>query len=272
MEEVFSNKGRERFIMKKVLFSILALLSCFTLTGCLEKKEQTSISQPVSAVSNNDENIENNPKIEEVQGATSKEAIEAIKSALKDDEWVKKNVMMQKTCFGEDASYEDQELTFAKLGKDRVIVQAFAYEKDFGISNTVVAYQDGKVVTMGLPTIEEPNHPGHVGYGIVPNEEILVESYMHMGYYIDKYYKILDNKFDLLASFEASEYGEDGVLLEDESNIPLVDYQSEIDGKKVSGRTTFEDFEKKVMEYMDTEKIESIEIPLTAENVELYLK
>ena len=259
--------------MKKIIFVVVVLVSFLFISGCFNQQEKTSTIQPVTVEDTSSENVDNEPKIKEIveDDAQTKIALEAIRNALRDEKWVKDHVMMQKTCFGEDVSFEDQELTFAKLGKDRVIVQAFAYEKDFGISNTVISYQDGKVVTMGLPTVEEPSHPGHVGYGIVPDEGILAETYMHMGYYVHNYYKVLEDKFDLLASFEASEYDESGNLLEDESSTPLVDYKYMIHGEEETGRTTFEAFEQRVMRYMDAEKIESIEIPLTDENVDQYL-
>ena len=254
--------------MKKtiiIICIILVVLACVIVSCMKIRSKEENIP-----ISTNEKEVQTALPTPTQEIEVSKE--EAIKTVLKDEEWVKNNVMLQKTCFGEDASGEGQEITFCKVGEDKVLVQAYAYDEVFGIANTLVSYQDGKVVTFGYPSVEAPGHPGHVGYGIVPKEEILAEGYMHMGYYVSAYYKIEKDSVNLLASFEAKEYGEDGELIQNESGDILVDYTISIDGKEESGRTSFEDYEAKISAYIDPEQIEAINIPLTKENIELYVK
>ena len=271
--------------MKKALFGVIALVSCFILTGCFEKveinpKENTSV-EDIDVQENTSAATTNISKTEDETETTNTEvsnhsvnevALAAIREALKDENWVKENLMMKNTCFGDEIS-ENQELTFKKVGKDKVVVEAFAYDSnDFGVACTIVSYQDGKVVTHSEPSLEAPAHPGHTGYGVNSENEMLASYYMHMGYYMDSYFQINSNNLTILAAFEASEFGENGILLENESGDLLVDYTSDIEGVVTKGRTTFDNYEELIVQYLDGKVFEAIDTPLTDENVDLYLK
>ena len=251
--------------MKKTITIILILLLCFAL-GFVVGRIIFNIN-PENPSNVSGEAVESG----EVVIDDYEVSLSAIRNALKDDEWVKENVMMKNDCFGEEAS-GDQELTFRMVGKNRVVVQAFSYDEVFGIAETIVAYKDGEVVTYSHPELTAPDHPGHIGYGVCTDKELMVGYFMHMGYYGNYYYSIGDNFFEEIARFEGSEYGEDGELNENESGDIIMKTQFTIDGVEESGDMTFKEFENRLDEYTKGKDFEPIDIPLTDENIDKYIK
>ncbi len=202
----------------------------------------------------------------------SETALSAIREVLKDEEWVKENLWLQKTCFGDEVGEDPQTLSFRKVGKDKVIVETYAYEDTFGIACTLLTYQDGKVVTYGNPSVEQPAHPGHMGFAVVPDDELFVAGYMHMGYYDDTIYQIKENDMEKLIDFRSSEWDEEGNFLQNESGEPMVEYTITIGDQEEKGMTTFDEFEQRVIDYIGENEMEAIDIPLTDENVEEYVR
>ncbi len=249
--------------MKKIIFGIVALTSILALTGCFQKEAEPTVARNP---------VEMNEVVPSNEEETSETALSAIREKLKDEVWVKENLYLQKTCFGEEVADDSQTITFKKVGKDKVIVEAYAYDEAFGIACTLLTYQDGKVVTYGNPSVEEPAHPGHMGFGVIPEDELFVAAYMHMGYYDDTIYQIKDHTMVQLADFRANESDEQGILLENEEGEPVVEYTITKGEKEEKGTTTFDEFEQMYFDYLGGKEIEGIDIPLTDENVEEYVR
>lgn len=118
------------------------------------------------------------------------DGIEQIKSNLKDAYWIRNNVMMTKSCFGE-AITGNQTLNFMKVigGKytPMFLVEAYS-ENDLSNQVFIVSYQGGRVVVK--PFTKYPLHNSHAGVEVDPNKCIAVISYMHMGYFSETYYDL----------------------------------------------------------------------------------
>ena len=203
---------------------------------------------------------------------TTEQKLSAIGEALKNEEWVKNNLYMTKDCFGDEVT-GNQEITFKKIGEDRVIVQALSYDSDaFGVVLTVVYYKDGKVMTYSYPSLDEPLHPGHLGFNVDPDNQILVSYFMHMGFYEDVLYTIGDNSIDDFARFAGAEMDEEGNIRETESGDTLVDYEFINGDEKEEGTMTFSEYYKYLENYRKEYNFQAIDTPLTAENVDLYVR
>lgn len=250
--------------MKKTITIILILLLCFALGFVVGRVIFYINPENPSNVSG--EAVESG----EVVIDDYEVSLSAIRNALKDDEWVKENVMMKNDCFGEEAS-GDQELTFRMVGKNRVVVQAFSYDEVFGIAETIVAYKDGEVVTYSYPELTNPAHPGHIGYGVNTEDEMLAAYFMHMGFYENAYYSIGDNMLEEVANFSGYEYDENGNYSQNESGDIYINTTIRIDGVETNEKLTFKEYEDRIAEYTKG-SYESIDIPLTAENIDKYIK
>lgn len=198
--------------MKKIMLVFL-IVSVFLLAGCGSK----NIEQPQNEI--DDVQIENETSLEEEKDSNLAET--AIINALKDSEWVKENVTMKKTCFGDDFTLP-QEMTFEILRDDMAIVQAFAYETDvdlpnFGTQVFLVGYFDGGVKVIYLPE-EAPAHPGHAGFGIDSENMILVYYWMHQGVVKNTAYDINDFSFEKIDLLELDSMDENSERLIQEFN------------------------------------------------------
>ena len=252
--------------MKKVILILIGILLLVSLTGCFEGKPSGNDSgeKPVDT----NINIEDNNEQERID-----EALTAIRGALKDEEWVNKNLRLQKTCFGEDVVSGDQELTFAKFGKDKAVVRVFAYDSDcFGTAVTVVYYKDGKVCTVGNPSVEEPYHPGHSGFSFDFANEAMIAHYMHMGYYAETLYKYQDGAFTMLGNYEWAEMDDQGNFIESESGDPQADYTFTVGDEVTRGRDDFLTVENMIHEDMKDYSFGNMDTILTPENVDLIIK
>lgn len=154
--------------MKKLLW--IALLTV-TLVACGHTEEQKAEIVPGTTKQVEKVDIAKEPVI----------PMEAIKSKLLDEKWVKENVMMKVNCFDEEITH-DQKLTFEKIADDLVAVQAFAYEEeaDYGVQIFLVGFKDGKVQVVSYPE-NIPAHPGHEAFALEKEKGILQTSWEHMG-------------------------------------------------------------------------------------------
>lgn len=118
------------------------------------------------------------------------DGIDQIRDNLKDANWIKNNVMMSKSVFGE-AITGNQTLNFMKVigGKytPMFLVEARS-ESDMSNQVFIVSYQGGKVVVK--PFTKYPLHNSHAGIEADPNKCIASVSYMHMGYFSETYYDL----------------------------------------------------------------------------------
>ncbi len=193
--------------MKKIML-LFSIVSVFLLAGCGSK----NIEQPQNVI--DDVQIENETSLDEEKDLNV--AKTAIINALKDSEWVKENVTMKKTCFGDDFTLP-QELTFEILRDDMVIVQAFAYETDvdlpnFGTQVFLIGYFNGEVKVIYLPE-EAPAHPGHAGFGIDSENMILVYYWMHQGVVKNTAYDISNFSFEEIDSLDLNSIDENSETL-----------------------------------------------------------
>lgn len=191
--------------MKKILL-ILSMITVLLLVGCNSSKD----------VNNNLTENNNNQQIVESTDTQlpTKSAKEVLLNALKDSNWVKENVSMKQTCFGEPFAIE-QELTFEKLSDDLVIVQAYAYETDnnFGVQVFLAGYQDGEIKVVSLPE-DIPTHPGHGGYALDKENLVLLSVWAHQGGLNHTAYKINNLAFEEIDNIKYSseaEYDEEAI-------------------------------------------------------------
>ena len=225
--------------MKKIML-VFSMISALLLAGCGADK----IDQTQNIIDDGQtENIEQVSGENDLVNATenyNRTAKEEILNALKDSEWVKENVTMKKTCFGEDFTLP-QELTFEMLRDDLAIVQAYAYETDGEVSNFgtqvfLVGYVGGEVKSISLPE-ETAVHPGHGGFGVDSEKMVLVYYWMHQGVVKNTAYDINDFSFEEIDSL----------------SLESMDENTEAD----------------IMEFNQKYNTYSIETPLTEENLNI---
>lgn len=191
--------------MKKSLL-ILSIITVLFLVGC-----KTSNDIPTSLPTDQ----ENQQIIETPNEETiSQTAKETLLNSLKNSEWVKENVSMKQTCFGEPFT-SNQELTFEKISDDLVIVQAYAYEADnnFGVQVFLVGYKDGEIKIVSLPE-DIPMHPGHGGYALDKENQILLSVWAHQGGLNHTAYKINNLTFEEIDNIKytsEAEYDEEAI-------------------------------------------------------------
>lgn len=122
------------------------------------------------------------------------DGIEEIRKCLKDQAWIRDNVMMKQTVFGDPIS-GTQELTFMKVigGKysPMFLIQAYS-ETDISCQVFLVSYQGGKVVSK--PMTAYPMHASHAGIVADPNKCVAVLAYMHMGYFADTLFDLTSGR------------------------------------------------------------------------------
>ena len=191
--------------MKKILL-ILSMITVLFLVGC----------NSVETTNNNLQENTNNQQIVENANTQlpTKSSKEVLVNALKDINWIKENVSMKQTCFGEPFTAE-QELTFEKISDDLVIVQAYAYETDnnFGVQVFLAGYQDDEIKVISLPE-EIPMHPGHGGYALDKENLVLLSVWGHQGGLNHTAYKINNLAFEEIDNIKYSseaEYDEEAI-------------------------------------------------------------
>ena len=191
--------------MKKLLL-ILSTISILFLAGC-----KTNTDIPTSLPTNQEnQQITEIPNIE----ILSQTAKETLVNSLKNNEWVKENVSMKQTYFGEPFT-SDQELTFEKISDDLIIVQAYSYEtdNDFGVQVFLVGYKDGEIKVVSLPE-DIPMHPGHGGYALDKENQILLSVWAHQGGLNHTAYKINNLTFEEIDNIKyasEAEYDEEAI-------------------------------------------------------------
>lgn len=230
--------------MKRILLVFFVIVFASLFTGCFRIEV---ISEP-SGDPNPDEIIEVKDNLEI--------ALSKIKEVLKDDEWVKNNLYMTHDCFGEETS-GDQQITYNYFGKDKIIAQAFSYDYGaFGITTTVIYYDNGEIKTCSFPGLDTPNHPGHGGFSIDSEKEVLVSYYIHMGYYMTTYYKFNKDHFEKIAEFNSVE----DISNYTESGDYRVDYEIRIGDSFESGNVYSVEYENKEKEYSKDYNYEPIDL------------
>ena len=213
--------------MKKILF-ILSIVFVVSLVGCSfdsnvsndnliadTEKQQENVSDDNLIVDTENKQHENDSAVvEEDEKETPndktqlEEAKNAIFNALMDEKWVKENVSMKKTCFGDDFTGE-QELTFEILRDDLAIVQAYSYEaNNFGAQLFLVGYKDSKVQVISV-AYDTPQHPGHGGFGVDSENMVVVNYWGHQGIGLYTAYKIDNLMFEEIERLEFTDQDEE---------------------------------------------------------------
>lgn len=236
------------------------------------KSENNSSKQEAANVTENttvDENdVPNTNQTTETQKKdtdttnNNSEAVEAIKKALKDDEWVKENVMMKESCFIDVPVEHEQELTFMILKSNNNIpmIAVCAYsEEDISNQIFIVTYKNGKVVSNSIT--EHAMHNSHAGIEIDPNNYIAIQGYGHMGYMYNTYYDIKSGTSTYL----------DGAGYE----LGNTDETYEVPQKYYKGKEQTECSESEYNEIISKYskyKFYSIDTELTDSNIDNYIK
>jgi len=181
-------------------------------------------------------------------------ALKEIRKALKDKNWVNKNLKLKKSVFDDKLSSKiKQQLTFTKIkGKELVVVQNYCWDA-LSIQGYLVGYYNGKVTVKSLG--KYPMHASHSGIGVDAKNGILYTGYMHMGYMGDTYYKISNVKFTKKVDFYTNEASGD---------TPVY---YELNGKKVS-KSKYNKELKKYTKY----KTKAVTTKLNNKNIDKYIK
>lgn len=181
-------------------------------------------------------------------------ALKEIRKALKNKNWVNKNLKIKYNVFGEKVnSKSKQELTFGKFkGKEVVMVDNLCMD-EWSAQSFLVGYHNGKVVAK--PISEYPVHCFHGGYVADLNHGMIDNGYMHMGYCGDTFYKVSNINAIEKACFTNNEYS-------DETKI---EYNF---NNKVVSKSKY----KKEMKKYNKYKFTSMTTKLTSKNIDKYIK
>lgn len=192
----------------------------------------------------------------------NKEAVEAIKTALKDNNWVKENVMMKESCFVDVPIKSKQDLTFMVLkSQNDIPIIAVSANSDEDLSTEVflVTYKNGKVIANSIT--ERAMHNGHAGIQIDPNNHIAAQGYAHMGAISDTYYDIKSGSAIYLDNVGAVMGNTEG-----DYNTPEKYYKG-----KTETECTKNEYDEIIAKYKKY-KFYSIETELTDSNIDKYIK
>ncbi len=194
--------------------------------------------------------------------------VEAIRKALKDDEWIKENVMMKNSAFVGVGIEHEQELTFMRvMGKNKtpiVVVEAVS-EEDLSYQLFIVSYQNGKVVSK--PLTENASHYGHSGVSVDPNKAVATIGYMHMGVVENQFFDISDGTSKFIKSYGYyDEYNEQGEYTD--RTIYYKKYKIGEDEDNI----TEDEYKKLVKEESNNYNFYLIETELNDANVNEYIK
>lgn len=193
--------------------------------------------------------------------SSSNIAAQEIRKCLKDKNWVKNNVMMKTTVFG-DALEHEQKLSFIKVVggnySPMIVVEAYS-DGDLSSQCFIVTYQNGKVVSN--PLTEYPLHISHGGMAIDANNAMACQGYMHMGNEASIYYDIKTGSSKTLEKVgKYDDYGDDGFT----GNI--IYYYGEDSNKITESR--YNEILQKYSKY----KFVSIGTDLTDANIDEFIK
>ena len=160
-----------------------------------------------STPKNTNMNNENN-KVSTI--SKKEQAIQEIKSNLKNYQWAKENVYMHKSVFGEKIfGDEEQIVLFDTINNENEDTPIIVVEAEVESKNSrqisIVRYKDGEVIVNNL----QPVHNSHVHYEIENN--LLIEIYAHMDSWEYNVFKITNNTEEKIESYS-------GELQNEESN------------------------------------------------------
>ena len=184
---------------------------------------------------------------------TNETAIEAIKKALKDDNWIKENVSTD----WENLEKQQQELTFICLKKDNdeipiIIVNCFI-EGNVYNKATLVTYDRGKIKT-------ETICDGYMrDLEVDPNNKILEVTDCHGGVWTYDYSKVESKSVSFIEWISEP--------VDEDYEISGYHYGTENESNEI----TKEEFDKIKNKY-DGYSFVSIETKLTNENIDKYIK
>lgn len=182
---------------------------------------------------------------------TKNQVLKKIRNALKDKNWVKKNVKIK------NLQGYSQTLYFGKLkNKELVAIEALSEEAG-SVQMFLVGYKDGKVVA----TTSTPNGSLAYYYGgpfIDLNKGIAGYGYLRMGYLYEAYFKVPNVKFTDL----------DTTMNNEAAMEETVTY--EVNGKKVS-KKMYNSTVKKYSKY-NFVSLETKGYKLTTKNIDKYIK
>lgn len=181
------------------------------------------------------------------------EAIKAIKSALKDKNWIQDNIMIDSDILNNT----DQELTFMCLKKESdgtpIIILHNLGNLSVYTKSILVSYENGKVITEVI--CEGPMK----GLEVDPNNRILKVVHAHMGVTESSYSKVVNKKTSFLESF-----GEPYI---DEPSVKYWHGNKNDEVEEISK----EEYKNLIKKYENYNFV-SIDTKLTDENIDKYIK
>ena len=212
--------------------------------------------------SSNTKTTEGTSKNEVSSNTTSKEdkGAEEIKKCFKDKQWVKNNVMMKESVFGEPIK-GNRKVTFIKVDNSNFsqmyVVQDFA-DQDLSVQLFIVSYQNDKVVVEPM----QIQHSGHGGSSVDANNAVVGTGYIHMGYQDSTEYSIKTGKPEFLSSIGIEPidvYGEENKYYKKTNSTEKMEI-------------TEAEYNKIVEENNKKYNFAAIETKLTDANVDKYVK
>ncbi len=192
-------------------------------------------------------------------------AITEIKKCLKDEQWLKNNIYIQKNeMIVEDGNILDQEINFLVCKKSSipvVVVQASSDNARF-TKLLLVTYKNGKVTVEGI-------NQGHIYHGdnsVDANKYVVCSSFMHMGDNSITLRSISEGNINFLGGYG---YQESYVNENEVTEYYIYDSNEYAQSKKV----TQEDYEKHKKELnVEQYNFVSVSTKLTNQNIDKYIK
>lgn len=181
-----------------------------TTDNLLDNESSTDAKKSEVNTSENSTNEKNN-KVSEKKENENKEntkstAVSAVKDALKDEKWLKKNIYIQedeKIVYGD---IDDQEIYFlvCKSNDKPIIIICVASENVKYTKIILVSYNNGKV------TAEKINegHVYHGAYYVDANKCTVRTEYMHGGYYSTMYHNVGNGSVKFVGAYSSEGDGE----------------------------------------------------------------
>lgn len=249
---------------------VVGLITFIVVDKVTSNKEQKSSNTEVSTnqtssqtINNTNENkVDENKDDEKKEDRESKEsvAISEVRKALKDKNWLKKNIYVQDDEGAADGDVGEQEISFIvckNSDKPIVVVQVLAEDVRFA-KVILVSYSDGKV------TAEKINqgHIYHGAYSVDANKCAVRSIYMYGGTDGMIYHNIASGKVKFIGAYSREAMGDDFSYFIKEKSM----YD---EGKTVS-KQEYEEYKSNLNE--SQYNFVDIGTELTNENVDKYIK
>ncbi|MBQ9280082.1 MAG: hypothetical protein IJ215_03450 [Clostridia bacterium] len=188
-----------------------------------------------------------------------------IKKALLDNDWVRENLYLK-------GSYDvwHTDIWFEPMANGTVFTEVKSYySSGYALEYFLIYYQDDKVKAKSIEVNHSEDNPGVISYEVDREKSIVCRDSFIVGTDVKTYYSI-NSQFDLeeFTYFRRVEYAFDPSERVYENGDLIIDYDINIEGFTLSGRTRFSPFIWSIERYEKQYNFVWIRTPLTEENLQ----